>query len=91
MMTTTEAEARITWDDIRRMRDEVEVQIHLAGMDMKDRWKALAPRLHAVEKAVASTAISIADDVKEELHSLRTIMQEMRDDVAEKSSRRLAL
>ncbi len=36
---------------LRRLRDEIRVDIHLAGMDAKDQWKALEPRFAAAEAA----------------------------------------
>ena len=39
------------------LRDEIRVKLHLAGMDAKDQWKKLEPRLHEIEQS--------ADDVSE--------------------------
>jgi hypothetical protein len=40
------------WDDVRRIADEVELKIHLAGMDARDRWHELQPRLAEIEKSI---------------------------------------
>lgn len=36
---------------LRRLRDEIRVDIHLAQMDAKDRWHALEPQFAVAEKA----------------------------------------
>jgi hypothetical protein len=36
---------------VRSLRDEIRVEMHLAGMEAKTRWKEkLEPRLHGAEK-----------------------------------------
>ncbi len=36
---------------LRRLRDEIRVDVHLARMDAKDRWHALEPQFAVAEKA----------------------------------------
>jgi len=36
-------------DDLRRITDELELEIHLAGLDARDRWRALEPQLYELE------------------------------------------
>jgi hypothetical protein len=38
-----------TWDEVRRIADRLEVKMHLATMDARDRWREVAPRLTALE------------------------------------------
>jgi hypothetical protein len=48
---------------LRTMRDEARVKLHLGGMDAKDRWNRLEPRIEAAlgkaanEATEASTAM----------------------------------
>jgi len=49
------AEIDKTLDQMRTLRDEVRLKVHLAGMDAEDEWRKLEPQLHAAEK--------IAEDV----------------------------
>jgi hypothetical protein len=37
-------------DLLRALRDEIRLQVHLAGMEVKDRWRALEPELEKVER-----------------------------------------
>ena len=67
-----------TWDEVRRIADELEVKIHLAGMDARDRWRALQPRLTEIEKS-----LSLAGQrAGEELASVGAALRRLRDDLA---------
>ena len=35
---------------LRTLRDEVKVDLHLAGMEVRDRWAELEPRIAEAEK-----------------------------------------
>jgi len=55
-----------TRQDLKRMADEIKVKLHLAGMDAKDAWDEIQPRLDDFEKRFDAKA----DDVGEELKAL---------------------
>jgi hypothetical protein len=38
-----------TWDEIRKLADELELKLNLAQTSARDRWQALQPRLAALE------------------------------------------
>jgi len=38
--------------ELKKMRDEIRVKLHLAGMEVKERWKALEPKLEEIERRV---------------------------------------
>jgi hypothetical protein len=46
------AELRKNLDTLRTLRDEIRVQVHLAGMEVKDAWNNLEPKLFEAEKLV---------------------------------------
>ena len=53
-------------DDLKRTADEIKVKLHLAGMDAKDAWNDLQPRIEEYERRFDSKA----DEVGEELKAL---------------------
>jgi hypothetical protein len=55
-----------TRDDLKRMADEIKVKLHLAGMDAKDAWDEIQPRLEDFEQRFDAKA----DEVTEELKAL---------------------
>ena len=65
-------------DEMRRLRDEVRVQLHLAGMEAKDAWYALEPRLEAAEKQVERGFDAAARNAMEQaLVKLRALREAM--------------
>jgi hypothetical protein len=59
---------------LRGLRDEIRVQLHLAGMDLKKEWQKLEPRLEEAEKmvdAVQAASVAAAHDVERRARKLR--------------------
>lgn len=52
------AELAKSLDLLRTLRDEAKVKLHLGGMDAKDRWNKLEPR---IEDALAKAASDVTD------------------------------
>jgi hypothetical protein len=70
-----------TWDDVRRIADELELKMHLAGMDARDRWNALQPRLAEVEKVIAREGERAGKFVSAQISSIGAALGELRDDI----------
>lgn len=47
-------------EQLRALRDEVRLKIHLATMDAKDRWRELEPRVTAVVNQAAKSTETVA-------------------------------
>jgi hypothetical protein len=75
-------EPRPNWEDVRRFADEVQLKIHLAGMDARDRWQALQPRLAELEKTIARTTERAGQAVAQELSAVGTALRQLRDEIA---------
>ena len=69
------------WDDVKRTAEEIELEIHLAGMDVRDRWRDLKPRL---EKLLARSSKRASEAIDRELVSMRDALQRLRSDLAAK-------
>lgn len=52
-------EVRSDLETLATLRDEIRVRMHLAGMEIKDRWRELDKEVYSLEKA-ASTALTEA-------------------------------
>jgi hypothetical protein len=61
--------------ELATLRDEVRVRLHLAGMDLKDQWNKLEPRVAEVEKKAAAEVSEVSraalTDVIKKLIKLR--------------------
>jgi len=53
------------------LRDEVRVQLHLAGQEAKDRWNKLEPELERIEKAAHEVTDASRAAVDSAIKSLR--------------------
>jgi len=68
-----ERELNATLSEIETLAEEIRVKVHLGGMDLKDAWRKLEPRLddakrHATNASEASAAV--VADIKEAFKSL---------------------
>ena len=68
--------------ELRRIADELDLKIHLASMDARDRWQALKPRLADVEKTLARTGERATKVVKDEVAAIGKALHKLRDDLA---------
>lgn len=75
-----------TWDEVRRITDELELKIHLAGMEARERWQALKPRLVKLEQKIMTTSDRAEAAVTKELTAMGTLLRELRDDVKKRVS-----
>lgn len=60
-------------DELKRLRDEVRVRLHLAGLDARDRWNELEPSMAQVEKL----AREVNEASKRKLGDLRDRLREL--------------
>jgi hypothetical protein len=74
--TTTQLKGDIKkgLEALRTLRDEVKVQIHLAGMEAKEHWGKLEPRLEAVERAAQEATESSREALNETLKLVREFL-----------------
>ena len=65
-----------TRNDLKRAADEIKLKLHLAGMDAKDAWEEVQPRLADFEQRFDAKA----EEVGEELKALgRDIMKRLQN------------
>lgn len=67
-------------DELRRISDEIQLKVHLAGMDARDYWRELQPRLAEAEHRLASNA-SAANAVSHEPSGLGVVLRHLGEDV----------
>jgi CBS domain-containing protein len=66
-------------DDLRRVRDEVRVQAHLAKAEVRDRWNTLEDGLQSLERRVKHT-LRVAEEPLEKLEAdVRRLASDLRD------------
>lgn len=68
-------------DDLRTMRDEIRLKVHLGGMEAKDQWKKLEPELGRLESEFEKGGDAMADVVTATAEELRKAFRKLRDDL----------
>jgi hypothetical protein len=71
-----------TWDEVRRIADEIELKVHLAGMEARERWRSLEPRLATLEHQIKEAGQRASKAVAEELGAVWKALRGIQDDVA---------
>jgi hypothetical protein len=69
------------WETIRRLAEELEVKMHLAGMEARDRWQSLQPRLRELESALSTSGKRIGAAIDREVNAVSTALERLRDDL----------
>jgi hypothetical protein len=73
-----------TWDDVRRARDELKLQLHLAGMEARDQWDKLQPKLVELEKAFEAGAHKAGSAMADEVSALGATLKKLLGDITTK-------
>lgn len=69
-------------EDLRGMRDEIRVQLHLASMEMKTEWEKLQPKMQEAEKAwevVSDAALDTVHDLQKHLRDFKAKLKDLKD------------
>jgi len=61
---TVKQDLEDTRDDLKRAADEIKLKMHLAGMDAKDAWDEIQPRLADFERRFDEKADDVSDELK---------------------------
>jgi len=69
------------WDEVRQIADELELKIHLAGMDARDQWRALKPKITDIEQRIASSSEQAGQAITKELTAMGDALRKLRDEV----------
>ncbi len=61
---TLKEELEDTRNDLQRAADEIKLKLHLAGMDAKDAWEEVQPRLAEFEQRFDAKAEEVGEELK---------------------------
>jgi predicted nucleic acid-binding Zn-ribbon protein len=66
-------------NEVRFLADELRLKIHLAGMEAKDAWNKVEPRLHDFEQRAENAAQTTSTEVRAMAKDLKAHLQKIRD------------
>ena len=66
-------ELKETVNQLRTLRDEAKLKIHLAGMDARDAWDRLQPKIEEAERAAEHGTVAALESVQQTAKKLREL------------------
>jgi hypothetical protein len=66
---------------LKRARDEIKVDLHLAGMDAREEWKKLEARLSRLDQETGGAAAELSDRTKQSLDEVSKAFKRFRETV----------
>lgn len=54
-------------NDLRALRDEVKLKLHLAEMDLREEWEKFEPRVERVVNSAVTVSSEVVSDLKKRL------------------------
>ncbi len=73
-----------TWDDIRRIRDQLKLELHLAGMEAREQWDKLQPKLAELETTFEAGAHKAGTAIADEVSALGAKLHKLLGDIKSK-------
>ncbi|MFW5875150.1 MAG: hypothetical protein ACOCXM_00305 [Myxococcota bacterium] len=71
-----------TLSDLKSLREEIKVKVHLASMDVKDTWnKKLEPRVRELEQRAEGAADKTWTELKDAAQDLKTRLKKLREEL----------
>lgn len=67
--------------DLRQLRDEVRLKLHLAGMDARSAWEKLEPSIAALEQEFEQKSEVVAQSLHDTVLALRARLRALRQDL----------
>jgi hypothetical protein len=83
MSTDPNKPAAPSWDDVRRLADELRLKVHLAGMEFKERWKELEPQVHALERKLEHKGAEVEAMIAAQGDAVAAALGKMLEEVRE--------
>jgi len=78
-MSNLEEQIRHTLDELRTLRDQIRVDVHLAGMEAKQRWNDdIEPRVFRAEQLAREVSETTRKALDEALASARSFRDSMK-------------
>ena len=84
--TPTKSDLRAEIEDLRRLADTMRLRIHLAGLEVRQAWRKLEPRIEAAQRLAQAELAALGEEVGGDVSDAIAIVKRMTVDL----SRRLA-
>jgi predicted phage gp36 major capsid-like protein len=72
-----------TMAEIRRLAEEIELEAHLARMEVRDRWTQLKPKVQELEHSIERAGRDAGRAIAKEATKLATALKVLRDEISD--------
>ena len=72
-------DARHTFNEVKRLRDQIRLRIHLGEMDARKAWQKLEPRIDRLDRRLDAAGKRVTVELKAALEQARKSIQALRD------------
>lgn len=79
-----EQQVREMADDVKRLRDELRMRLHLAGLDAKKRWDELEPSRNQAQQLARDAGEGSRRKLSELRDGLRELLERVRGEVGDR-------
>ncbi len=66
-------------DEVKRIRDEIRVRVHLGGMDAKKAWHKLEPRIDRLDRELDAAGARVSTELEAAIEQVRKSIKALRD------------
>jgi hypothetical protein len=73
------SEVRRALDEVKRLRDEIRVRIHLAGMDAKKAWRKLEPQIDKLDRQLDAAGARVSAELEGAIEQARKSITALRE------------
>ena len=80
-MTTAREQVATMKAELQQLRDEIRLKLHLASMDLKDRFDALEPDMKSFEHRAEQVTEEVGEELQEGWTHLKSALQRLRDEL----------
>lgn len=77
-----------TLEELRKLRDEIRVKVHLAGMEARERWEELEPKLEELEGQLERSGARATEATSIFFEELAAAFRRFRDRIDERTKER---
>lgn len=82
-----EQQVRELADDVKRLRDELRVRLHLAGMDARKKWNEMEPGRAHVQQLAQDVGEGSRRKLSELRDALRELLERVRGETGDRDDR----
>jgi hypothetical protein len=75
------------WDDLKTLRDEIRLEVHLAGMDLRDEWQRIEKELPSPSRMAEDLGTAASEGLDRLVAELRRFQTRLRDKAASRARR----